>query len=31
LRVISNHAVGFDNIDVPTCTEYGIPVGNNPN
>ena len=30
LRVISNMAVGYDNIDVATCTQRGIPVGNTP-
>jgi len=30
LKVISNHAVGFDNIDVPTATARKIPVGNTP-
>jgi glyoxylate reductase len=30
LRVISNHAVGFDNIDVDAATGRGIPVGNTP-
>jgi glyoxylate reductase len=30
LKVISNYAVGFDNIDVPACTRRGIPVGNTP-
>lgn len=30
LRVISNHAVGFDNIDVPEATRRRIPVGNTP-
>lgn len=30
LKVVSNHAVGFDNIDVPTCTEFGVPAGNTP-
>lgn len=30
LRVVSNFAVGFDNIDVPAATERGIPVGNTP-
>ncbi len=30
LKVVSNYAVGFDNVDVPTCTERGIPVGNTP-
>ena len=30
LKVISNHAVGFDNIDVPAATQRGIPVGNTP-
>jgi glyoxylate reductase len=30
LRVVSNCAVGFDNIDVPAATARGIPVGNTP-
>jgi glyoxylate reductase len=30
LRVISNHAVGFDNIDVLAATARKIPVGNTP-
>lgn len=30
LKVISNHAVGFDNIDVAAATERSIPVGNTP-
>jgi glyoxylate reductase len=30
LRVVSNMAVGYDNIDVPTCTKRRIPVGNTP-
>jgi glyoxylate reductase len=30
LKVISNHAVGYDNIDVPAATQRGIPVGNTP-
>ncbi len=30
LRVVSNFAVGFDNVDVPACTARGIPVGNTP-
>jgi glyoxylate reductase len=30
LRVVSNMAVGYDNIDVPFCTARGIPVGNTP-
>jgi glyoxylate reductase len=30
LRVVSNMAVGFDNIDVPACTDRGILVGNTP-
>ena len=30
LRVVSNMAVGYDNIDVPACTRRGIPVGNTP-
>lgn len=31
LRVVSNMAVGYDNIDVAACTERGIPVGHTPN
>src|SRR4051794_12004786 len=30
LRVVSNYAVGFDNVDVAECTRRGIPVGNTP-
>jgi glyoxylate reductase len=30
LKVVSNYAVGFDNVDVPACTGRGIPVGNTP-
>ena len=30
LRVISQMAVGYDNIDVAACTVRGIPVGNTP-
>ena len=30
LKVISNHAVGFDNIDVSAATARKIPVGNTP-
>jgi len=30
LKVISNHAVGFDNIDVVAATARKIPVGNTP-
>jgi glyoxylate reductase len=30
LRVISNMAVGVDNIDIKACTKRGIPVGNTP-
>lgn len=30
LRVVSNYAVGFDNLDVPAATARGIPVGNTP-
>ncbi|MFZ5909856.1 MAG: 2-hydroxyacid dehydrogenase [Chloroflexota bacterium] len=30
LKVISNHAVGFDNVDVAAATARGIAVGNTP-
>jgi glyoxylate reductase len=30
LKVISNHAVGVDNVDVMAATARGIPVGNTP-
>ena len=30
LKVVSNMAVGFDNIDILACTKRGIPVGNTP-
>jgi len=30
LRVVSNYAVGFNNIDVPAATQRGIAVGNTP-
>jgi glyoxylate reductase len=30
LKVISQIAVGFDNIDIPESTKRGIPVGNTP-
>jgi glyoxylate reductase len=30
LRVVSNFAVGFDNIDVGACTRRRIPAGNTP-
>src|SRR5688500_1218744 len=30
LRVVSQMAVGVDNIDVDACTARGIPVGNTP-
>ena len=30
LKVVSNLAVGFDNIDLAACARRGIPVGNTP-
>src|SRR4029077_17135059 len=30
LKVVSNFAVGFNNIDVPAATAHGIAVGNTP-
>ena len=30
LKVISNYAAGYDNIDIAKATERGIPVGNTP-
>jgi glyoxylate reductase len=30
LKVVSNFAVGFDNIDVAACTKRGVAVGNTP-
>jgi len=30
LKVVSNMAVGVDNIDLAACTELGIPVGHTP-
>jgi len=30
LKVVSNFAVGFDNIDVPAVTRRGVPAGNTP-
>ena len=30
LKVVSNMAVGFDNVHVAECTRRGIPVGNTP-
>lgn len=30
IKVISNLAVGFDNIDIPAANQRGIPIGNTP-
>jgi glyoxylate reductase len=30
LKIISNHAVGVDNVDIAAATMRGIPVGNTP-
>jgi lactate dehydrogenase-like 2-hydroxyacid dehydrogenase len=30
LKVVSNYAVGFDNVDVAACTGRGVAVGNTP-
>ena len=30
LKVVSNYAVGFNNIDIPAATERGVCVGNTP-
>ncbi|MHB8458604.1 MAG: 2-hydroxyacid dehydrogenase [Candidatus Limnocylindrales bacterium] len=30
LRVVSNYAVGYDNVDVAACTARGVAVGNTP-
>jgi len=31
LKVVSNYAVGLDNVDLPACTARGIYVGHTPN
>src|SRR5258708_13225553 len=30
LRIVANHAVGYDNVDVPACTPRGVWVTNTP-
>jgi glyoxylate reductase len=30
LKIVANHAVGYDNIDVPECTRRGVMVANTP-
>ncbi|MDE3090024.1 MAG: D-glycerate dehydrogenase, partial [Chloroflexota bacterium] len=30
LKVVSNYAVGYDNVDIPAATARGIPIGNTP-
>ncbi len=30
LKVVSNMAVGYDNVDIPAATERGVPIGNTP-
>jgi glyoxylate reductase len=30
LKIVANHAVGYDNVDVPECTRRGVLVANTP-
>jgi glyoxylate reductase len=30
VKAVSNHAVGYDNVDVTACTARGVPVGHTP-
>jgi glyoxylate reductase len=30
LRIVANYAVGYDNVDVPACTNRGVAVANTP-
>jgi glyoxylate reductase len=30
LKIVANHAVGYDNVDVPEATRRGVPVSNTP-
>ena len=30
IRVVANHAVGFDNVDLQACTRHGVLVSNTP-
>lgn len=30
VKAVSNHAVGYDNVDVAACTARGVPVGHTP-
>jgi glyoxylate reductase len=30
LRIVANHAVGYDNVDVPACTARGVWITNTP-
>ena len=30
LKIVANHAVGFDNVDLPDCTAAGVLATNTP-
>lgn len=31
LKVVCTYSVGYDHIDIPAATEFGLPIGNTPN